>query len=422
MIIREFNSLASNDIRKDSLAIAEAGYEAISIPHLIGEKLQLNDSVLTINHSAYNLRDYKKIYVAAIGKGSGLLCESLEKLLTPGLIAGGVAIDLTSRTLSKIKVFAGTHPLPSEQNIQATQKLVQLLETATEHDLVIAVVCGGGSSLACLPGENLTCEDLQKIGDHLLKSGAAISEINTVRKHLSQIHGGNLAKYAYPATVLGLVISDVPGDDLEVVASGPITKDTTSLQEAHTIASKYGLPNTKLVETPKDDQYFKNVTLELLANGQTAVEGMKTKAESLGYEVGIFSSAMAGLAKDIGPKMAKTVRPNQALMACGESQVIVTKPGLGGRNQDLALSATLDLPTTSAIISAASDGKDNIDVAGAIVDSEQSVQQLNKLGIAPSVEVENNQSYDTLSKINGIFHIDKITANVSDFVVVLRKG
>jgi glycerate-2-kinase len=259
-------------------------------------------------------------------------------------------------------------------------------------------------------------------GDHLLKSGAAIGEINTVRKHLSQIHGGNLAKYAYPSQVLGLVISDVPGDDLTMVASGPISLDDTSLAQAQAIAQTYGLPSLELSETPKEEKYFDHVSLELLANGQTAVEGMSTKAQQLGYETKIFSTVMSGLAKDIGPQMAKAVAPKQALMACGESQVVVTKPGQGGRNQDLALAAAGSLPPNCAIISAASDGKDNIDVAGALVDSEQTTRQLLKLDIDAYKAIADNQSFKTLSQVDGIFHIRKVTANVSDFVVVLRKG
>lgn len=422
MIIKEFNALATTNVRSDILTIAEAGYEAISIPHLIGKKLSLNQNTLTINNSAYDLDAYQNIYVVAVGKGSGLICEALEKLLTPSRITAGVAIDLKSRKLEKIEVFSGTHPLPSEENITATKKLVDVLKPTTDKDLIIAVICGGGSSLACWPGKNLTCEDLQKVSDHLLKSSATISEINTVRKHLSQIHGGYLAKYAYPSTVLGLVISDVPGDDLTMVASGPISRDTTTLDEAQAIATKYGLPNLALSETPKEDKYFKNVSLELLANGQTALQGMSNKAKELGFDVKIFSTEMSGLAKDIGPKMATTIEANQALLACGESQVIVTKPGMGGRNQDLALSALTSLPPKSAIISAASDGKDNIDVAGALVDAEQTSEEIKTLHIQPDEVIANNQSYKTLSKIQGIYHIDKITANVSDFVVVLRKA
>ena len=135
----------------------------------------------------------------------------------------GVAIDLKHRKLRKIKVFGGTHPLPSIRNIAATKKLIQTLQKARSKDLVIAIICGGGSSLACLPTKHNTCEDLQLVSDHLLKNGATIQELNTIRKHLSDIHGGNLAKFAYPATVLGLVISDVPGDDIDIVASGPIS-------------------------------------------------------------------------------------------------------------------------------------------------------------------------------------------------------
>ncbi len=422
MIIKQFNSLATTPIRKDILTIAEAGYEAISIPTLIGKKLHMEGSLLHINDYSCDIAKFKRIFVVAVGKGSGMICGGLEQLLGANTIHSGVAIDIKHRKLGKIKVFSGTHPLPSDRNILATKKLIKTLQEAGKKDLVIAVICGGGSSLACLPGKNLTCEDLQSVGNHLLKSGAGIAEINTVRKHLSLIHGGNLAKFTYPATVLGLVISDVPGDDLEVVASGPISKDTSTLAQAQAIAKKYKIGKTSMVETPKDDKYFKNVHLEMLANGKTALEGMQKAAKKLGYSVRTFSDSMHGLAKNLGPEMARSVKPNEALLACGESQVVVKHPGLGGRNQDLALVSTDDLPSKSAIVSAASDGKDNIDVAGGLIDSDLAVKKLRQLGQTATAAVEQNKSFHTLSKLNGIYHIHKTTANVSDFVVVLRKG
>lgn len=420
MIIKDFDSLASTDLRKDILTIAEAGYEAISIPTLIGKTLAYKNNVLEINNTKYELSQYKRIFVVAIGKGSGLICEQLELLLGPQLITAGVAIDLKHRKLKKIKVFGGTHPLPSERNIAATKKLIQTLQKARAKDLVITVICGGGSSLACLPTKHNTCEDLQLVSNHLLKNGATIQELNTVRKHLSDIHGGNLAKFAYPATVLGLIISDVPGDDIDIVASGPISLDKSSLDDAKTIAKKFKLFGTALNETPKDLKYFKRVTKHMLASGTTAVKGMDQKAKELGYDPKVYSYNLSGLANEVGPKLASLVKPGQALLACGETTVVVNHPGKGGRNQDVALSALPKLLVNSAIISAASDGKDNIDIAGGITDYQTYHAKQHKFN--PAKEVADNQSYATLKKLNGIYQIHKITANVSDFIVVLRQS
>ena len=252
----------------------------------------------------------------------------------------------------------------------------------------------------------------------MLKNGATIQELNIVRKHISSIHGGNMAKYAYPASVLGLVISDVPGNDIDIVASGPISKDRSSLKQAKEIANKFNLLNIKLSETPKDDKYFKKVNKVILASGSTTLEAMSKKAKEIGYNPVIYSDNLSGLACEIGPKMAGLVKKGQALLACGETTVIVKKPGKGGRNQDLALSALPFLKPRSAIVSAASDGKDNIDIAGAITDTESLKLKNNNATEA----VQDNQSYKTLKSINGVFNINKITANVSDFIVVLREG
>lgn len=419
MIIKQFDKLATTELRKDILAIAEAGYEAISIPNLIGKTLSFQNGILKIEQTNYDLKKYKRIYVAAIGKGSGLICQQLEELLGPQNITAGVAIDLKHRKLKKIKVFGGTHPLPSQRNILATKKLIQTLQNARAKDLVIAVICGGGSSLACLPTKHNTCEDLQLVSDHLLKNGATIQQLNTVRKHLSDIHGGNLAKFAYPAAVLGLIISDVPGDNIDIVASGPISRDESTLDDAKAVCKKFKLFGTALNETPKDSRYFKKVSKHMLASGKTAVNGMEQKARELGYKPRIYSNNLQGLAKEVGPKLAKLVKPGEALLACGETTVVVTHPGKGGRNQDVALSALPSLNHNSAIVSAASDGKDNIDIAGGITDHES--YYANKISIDPTKEVDENQSYTTLKKINGTFQIHKVTANVSDFIVVLRK-
>jgi len=418
MIIKKFDELATTDLRKDILKIAEAGYEAISIAKLIGEELSIKSSILTIQGESYDLNNYKNIYVVAIGKGCSLIAERLESLIGAGRIKAGVAIDLKHKKLKKIKVFAGTHPLPSEKNILATRKLINTLKEAKSKDLIISIICGGGSSLACMPAKNNTCTDLKTISDHMLKNGATIQELNMVRKHISNIHGGNMAKFAYPANVLGLVISDVPGDDIDIVASGPISKDRSSLDEVRKIAKKFDLENIKLVETPKDGKYFKKVKKILLASGSTALEGMNKKASELGYKPRVFTNQLRGLADEVGPNLANEVRPGEALLACGETTVIVKKPGKGGRNQDLALSALDYLKTNSAIVSAASDGKDNIDVAGGL--SDYTLKDTKNLNATDSVK--NNQSFKTLSELNGIFKINKVTANVSDFVVVLRKG
>lgn len=419
-VIKNYRKLATTDLRRDALNIVEAGYETIDLKRIFGRVLHLRDGKLTIQGKTYHLPDYDKIYVVGIGKGSALAVEGLQKVLK-NRIAHGFAIDIRRRLIPRIKVFTGTHPLPSDKNIEATNKIIELLKNATERDLVLTVICGGGSSLFCQPA-GLTCIQLQQVTDYLLKGGAKIQEINTVRKHLSLIHGGFFAQYAYPATVAAMIISDVPGDDLNFVASGPTVLDKTTKADAERIARKYKLAGLSFTETPKDPKLFKKITNIMIANGSSVVDAMAEKAQALGYKPRIYSRNLSGLAKEVGITMAAAVKPGEALLACGETQVVVTHPGKGGRNQDVVLSAASSLPNNAAIISAASDGKDNLPVAGAIIDNPSGVHALMKKHINSLDAVDKNAGYAALHKINAHLHIRKTTANISDFICVIRRS
>ncbi len=420
MIIRNFKKLAKNDLRRDGLLIAEAGYESIAIKKLFHQDLSLDGDVLSVRGHSYNLKQYSNVYVIGIGKNSAAAAQVIESTIGPKRIKTGFVIDITKKRMKKIKALRGTHPLPSNQNIRATRKIINLLSQVTERDLVIAIICGGGSSLACRP-DNLTCLELQFISGLLLRAGANIKEINTVRKHVSLIHGGYLAKEAYPATVLSLIISDVPGDDISMVASGPLMLDRTTKSQAERIAKKYGLPPIEFTETPKDKKYFARVTNILIASGSTVVDAMAAKAKAIGYKPVVYSRKLTGLAKDVGPAMAKRVKSGEALLACGETEVIVTRPGKGGRNQDVVLSAIPKLSKDSVIISAASDGKDNIPVAGGIADNPLTIKKLQKKHIDPIASVNDNRSYKALHSLRDHLFIQKVTANISDFVIILKK-
>lgn len=420
MIIKNFKKLAKNKLRHDALTIAEAGYESIAIKKLFHHDMSLTGDILSVRGQKYNLKKFDNVYVIGLGKNSAAAAQVVESTLGPRRIKAGFVIDIAKKRMKKIKALRGTHPLPSNQNIKATRKIVALLEKVTAKDLVIAIVCGGGSSLACRP-DSLTCLELQFISSLLLRAGATIQEINTIRKHVSLIHGGYLAKEAYPATVLSLIISDVPGDDISMVASGPLVLDKTTKAQAERIAKKYGLPPIQFLETPKDKKYFTRVNNVLIASGATAIEAMAQKAQTLGYKPAIYSRQLSGLAKDVGPTMAKKVKPGQALLACGETEVIVTRPGKGGRNQDVVLSALPHLDANSVIISAASDGKDNVPVAGAIADGTLSAKKIQKRRLDPTAAVSNNRSYKALHSLRDHLFIQKVTANISDFVIVLKK-
>lgn len=420
MVIKNTAKLATTEIRRDTIAIAEAGYDSINMIDLFSRDVMLDDDILSVSGKLFNLKNYENIYVVGIGKASALAAAVIEALLTPERITAGIVVDITTHPLRKIKSFRGTHPLPSDQNIYATEQIIRMLRSAGKKDLVISIICGGGSSLLCKPA-TLTCLELQFITSMLLRAGANISQINTIRKHLSLVHGGHLARYAYPAEVLSLITSDVPGDNLEMIASGPTIRDTTTLSTAKNLAKKFSLPDIELMETPKDPKYFRHVSNILIASGSKVVTAMAGKAHELGYKPRIYSKSLSGLADVVGPQLAKAVRPGEALLACGETEVVVTHPGQGGRNQDVALSALPHLPVDTAIASCASDGKDNLPVAGAICDSDLSKSRAQKAGIDPTESVKLNRSYLALRKMGDLLHTNRVTANVSDFIIVLRK-
>lgn len=417
-VIKNFSALATTPLRRDALEIAEAGYHSIDLRTMFSEKLTIVGDHLVIDGKRFALSSYKNIYVVGVGKGSGLAVEGIGRVLKRR-VTKGYAIDIHRRIVRKIRVFTGTHPLPSEQNIAATNKIIELMKSATKDDLVITAICGGGSSLFCQPA-GLTCVELQRVSDYLLKAGASIQEINTVRKHLSHIHGGFFAKYAYPATVLAMIISDVPGDDLNFVASGPTVLDKTTRADAEKIAKRYRLTGLKFTETPKDPKFFKNITNIMIANGSQVVEAMSAKARELGYVPKVYSKKVAETAKGLGPKLAKNVKPGEVLLGCGETQVHVTHPGRGGRNQDVALSATNHLPKNTVVISCASDGKDNEPVAGAIMDNPTGIGALKKAGITADEAVEMNAGWKALKTIGAHLKTRKTTANISDFMIALR--
>lgn len=418
MVIKNFKQLAKTALRTDALTIAEAGYQSIDIEQVFKRELKLQSTQLTVHGHNYDLNKFENIYVVGVGKGSSRAARGVEKVLGH-YIKGGFVIDTTPAKLQKVFAFKGTHPLPSQKNIAATDEIVKLSHQATAKDLVICIICGGGSALFCRPGER-TCLELQLIRSAMLKAGAPIHDINTVYKHVSHIHGGHLAQYAYPATVLSLCVSDVPGDDLDVIASGPTVLDSTTCKDAERTARKYKLPEIPFIETPKSKKYFKKVTNLVLASGDLAVDAMAEKAKELGYKPIIINRNITGLANKVGPDLAQKIQPGEALLAAGETEVHVTHPGRGGRSQDLAVSAIPYLSADSVIVACASDGRDNEPVAGGIADGEVSRILCEKYELDPQESIAMNNSYPLLEKLGDHLYTRIGTANIADFMVVIR--
>lgn len=430
MKIKNAAQIGVTELRRHALAIAEAGLAAIDTASAIRGGVRLENNALCIKNEWCSLAETKRIFVVGIGKCAADAGAALEKILGTHLI-GGVVLSIKkpdAKTSGKIEYLVGTHPMPSEQNIEATKRIVSLLEGLTKDDLVIFVVSGGGSTLLCFPESGMRCIDEELILKTLFTRGATIQEINTIRKHTSLARGGNLAKYAYPAQSIALIFSDVPGDNLEFIASGPTVKDTTTVEDADAILAKYdilrvcGMKHCGLMETPKEDKYFVNVRNVLFVSNKTALDAMADAARAKGFTPKVCNTCLVGEARDVGETIAEELRaalPKTALLYGGETTVTVKVKGKGGRCLELGLSALRFIQEGEVLIPFASDGRDNTDFAGLICDMiTRKNAEARKLDIVK--HLEENQSYKFFETTGDYLMTGNTGSNVSDLIVGLK--
>lgn len=421
-LIKNWAPLISTNQRRRALTILEAGLAAVDTARVLRRKVARDGNVLTVGERSYDLQSFGRLAIIGIGKAALDAARALEDMLG-GRISGGVVLDVRQGLLKHLTSVAGTHPLPSEANRRATAGIVTVAESLGVHDLLIAIISGGGSALLFQPHE-LSDAEMVSLTEQLLCSGATIQEINTVRKHTSAVQGGALAALAYPATVIGLIFSDIPGDDLSMVASGPTCLDTTTVDEAEAILAKYdvlkkcGLNNCNLHETPKAPQSFAKVHNELVVNNTVAAGAMVKEAAQQGYTAQCYSTVITGEASSVGRLLASAARPQEAIIAAGETVVTVTKPGRGGRNLTVSLSALTVLPKDGLVISLASDGRDNLPVAGAIADAE-TVRKARELDLRADVYLGNACSYDFFARTGDLIRTGPTGRNVSDLMLSL---
>lgn len=421
MMIKDFEKLAKTAVRRDALLIMEAGLQAIQPQTALRKTLSLKGETLSANGKKFDLGTYKNIYVIGIGKASLAAGKFLEDLLGDQ-ITDGVIIDVVSAKLKRVRTFRGTHPFPTDVNIAATDEAIALLKRARKSDLVIAVISGGGSSLLCSPNK-MTCVSLRMMTERLFAQGADIKEMNALRKHTSLVHGGNFARLAYPAEVLGLILSDVSFDDLSVVASGPTFFDETTKADAEQVVKKYSIKGIKLCETPKDKKYFEKVTNVCVLDNRTALRAMRRAAKGLGYAAKVRAHYLKGEARKAGEKITEEVRGEKlktALILGGETTVVVKKKGKGGRNLELALASLKAMPKDGVVLAVSSDGKDHIkEAAGAIAD-HLIAEEVKRKDYNLDYFLDENRSYAFFAEAGGVIRTEKTGSNVSDLVVALK--
>jgi glycerate-2-kinase len=418
--IKNFDELAVTEGRRLVLEIAEAGYEAIGTEKVVEKNIKLENDTLLVQGEAFDLAKFKKIKVIGFGKCSSVAARALEKILGDK-ICEGIAISPKRISCRQIQTFIGSHPKPSSANVAVGKKIYRMIQNSKEDELIIVIVSGGGSALLCVSEEE--CEQEIRFYDEIIKYKETISRINTVRKHFPSLKGGELAKLAYPATVLGLIFSDVPGDHFAEVASGPTYRDETTLKAAQAIVEEHKLGNFKLVETPKEEKYFEKVRNFILVSNQIAVSAMKTKAEEFCLNAQIISTELYDEVKEAAKKIFSVKEENKIILAAGEPELEITKKGgFGGRNTHLGLTAvSLGLVGENDIfLTLASDGIDNSEAAGALID-EKTLENIDKFKIDINKALADFNSYPTLQKAQGLIITGPTGSNVSDLMLLLTK-
>ena len=422
--IKNYEALATSTERKIVLDLIEAAVASIQPELILRKNFSLQNKTLTIQDKALNIDEYERIFLIGFGKGSAKIASIIEKVLGD-LLTKGYVIDVTSENFSKIDFTLGTHPLPSQANIDFTKNVVDKLSNLSEKDLVLIVTCGGGSVMFEKP-YSLTLDRMIEVNRALLHSGADIHEMNAVRKHLDIVKGGDFAKIVYPATVFNMIFSDVPGNDLSVIASGPTVKDKTTVEDTLNVLKKYHIEEklkllpTDFIEFPKDEKYFEKVQNILMLSNLTALEAMKQKAIDLHNTAKIFSDEFQADAGEAGKKLIGEAPPHSVLLTGGETSLKVTGSGKGGRNQHLVLAALPYISNGTVIASFDSDGWDNTPACGAIADF-QTVEKAKSRNLDFKKYLDDNNSFAFFKAVGDAILTDRLPTNVSDIMIVFKK-
>ncbi len=423
-LIKNYQKLATTGSRKVVLDLVEAALAAIQPEVVFAKHFVLDGRMLKILDVVINLSKYDRILLLGFGKGSAGNCQIAERLLGNKLSAGYV-IDVSEQNFSRVEFTLGTHPLPSAANIEFTKKVTADFSTLSERDLVIIITCGGGSALFEEP--RIPLEKLRVVDKALLESGADIAEMNIVRKHLSKVKGGGLAKIISPATVVNLIFSDVAGNDLTVIASGPTVLDPTTCDDAWKIISKYqidskvSISREDFIETPKDKNIFDKIHNILFLSNLTALNAMKSKATDLGINAQILTDHFQGNADGAGKQLIDQAKPGSVLLAGGETTVKVKSSGQGGRNQELVLAALADVSDKTTIVSFDSDGWDNCELAGAIGD-KNTIEHARALNFDPQLFLNKNDTLNFFKQSGDGIETGRLPANVSDLMIVYKSN
>ena len=440
-------------MRQHALEIFQAGLKAVDPIEAINRHVRLIDDVLQIDDRRFNLKNIERVLIVGAGKAVAPMAKALEDLLEERIAKGVLVVkEGHGLPLKKVKICEGGHPVPDEGGIRGTEEILSLAKEAGANDLVICLISGGGSALLIAPPEGVSLKDKQEATKLLLACGANIHELNTVRKHLSRSKGGRLAGASHPAAVISLILSDVVGDDLDVIGSGPTVPDSSTFHDTQQILKGYGIwddlaisirnhiergVSGEIDDTPKsDDTAFQRCSTVLVGTNLQAMLAASKKAASLGYQPVILSTKLEGEAREVAKvqtAIAKEVAssgnpiaPPACLLFGGETTVTLQGDGKGGRNQEYALAAAMALETQThdriVVLSGGTDGTDGpTDAAGAIADGA-TVSRARQKGLDPKEFLRRNDSYNFFRQLDDLIITGPTRTNVMDIYMFLIKG
>jgi glycerate 2-kinase len=436
-----------NELRQCAQLIWEAALKAANPATCIQKNIQLTDGQLTIAGERFSIP--ARLIVIGAGKASARMAQVVEQILGEH-VTGGLVVTKYGHALrlERIRVIEAGHPIPDSAGVRAVQETRDLLRNLSPDDIVLCLISGGGSALWPAPAKGITLEAKQEVTEGLLRAGATIRELNAVRKHLSAIKGGQLATWASPARVMSLIMSDVIGDPIDFIASGPTAPDTTSFSDALAIVQKYGIEVPEVVlfrlqegvggripETPKPGSpLFERVKNHIIANNRLLIDAAAEKAREMKFNTLVLSTEIEGEAKDLGGLFASVAReiglsgnPIQhpaCILGAGETTVTVRGRGVGGRNQEMALACAIVMaarpsPKPSCFASVATDGTDGpTSAAGGLID-EFTCARAAKLGLRPLQFLLSNDSFNFLKATGDLIVTGPTHTNLMDLQILL---
>ena len=426
--------------------VCSAAIQAVDPAAAVHKHMQLTGEGLQVDSMYIDLSEIKRILIAGAGKAGTPMVQAVAEILGERVNEGVVIVKQgyggAANPGSRIEIIEAGHPTPDERGVHGTSRMLQLLQSANEEDLVISLISGGGSALLTSPEGNISLEELQALTSLLLASGASINEINAVRKHLDRVKGGKLARVATPAHTVTLILSDVIGDPLDVIASGPFVPDPSTFQQAYNVLEKYGIydriPGSikehllsgirgEIPETPKQgDPIFDRVYNVVIGSNREAARAALSQAEDEGMNTCLLTTYLQGEARQagrflgtIGRQVADTGQPvprPACLIAGGETTVTLRGKGAGGRNQELALGAVYELKGLGdvALVALATDGGDGpTDAAGAVVTGD-TLARASIAGMDPGEYLRHNDSYHFFEALGDLLKPGPTQTNVND--------